>query len=96
MTEQTLKKANEIQNRINKLKDEIDWLDNRARNGWRFRRIFGIKEVPIIKAAEKLYHEEIFDLENDDVEALKDRRIKLIYELQEEFKNLQSCDERED
>ena len=96
MTEQTLKKANEIQNRINKLKDEIDWLDNRAGNGWRFRRIFGIKKVPIIRAAEKLHHQEIFDLENDDVEALKDRRIKLIYELQAEFENLQSCDESED
>lgn len=96
MTEQTLKKANEIMTKINKLKEEIDWLDNRAGNGWRFRRIFGIKEVPIIKAAEKLHHREIFDLENDDVEVLKGRRIKLIYELQAEFESLQSCEESED
>ena len=92
MTEQTLKRANELQARISKLKEEVDWLDNRASNGWRFRRIFGMKEVPIIKASEKLSHREIFDLENEDIEVLQDRRIKLIWELQDEFDKLQCSD----
>ena len=96
MTEQTLKRANEIQDRINKLKREIDWLNNNAGCGWRFRRIFGVKKIPIIKAAEKVWCEEIFDLENDDVTALQDRRLKLIWELQKEFDELQFYGERKD
>ena len=91
MTEQTLKKANEIQQRINKLKKEVDWLNNRAGCGWFFRRIFGFR--PVIKGAEKVWCEEIFDLEKNDVIALQDRRIKLIHELQDELHGLQDCKE---
>ena len=89
MTEQTLKKANEIQDRINKLKKEIDLLDNRAGCGYYFWRIFGVKKVPFIRLKEKVSYEEYFALEHDDVIALQDRRIKLIFELQKEFDELQ-------
>ena len=96
MTEQAFKRATEIKQQIEKIKKEIDWLDNRAGNGWRFRRIFGVKKIPIIKAAEKIYCEEIFDLENDDVTMLQDRRLKLIWELQKEFDELQFYGGNED
>lgn len=94
MTEQAYKRATEIKQRIEKLKEEIEWLDNRAGCGWRYRRIFGVKKIPVIRAAEKMSYEEYFDLETDDVIALQDRRLKLIWELQKEFDELQFYGER--
>lgn len=85
MTEQAYKRATEIKQRIEKLKNEIEWLDNRAGCGWHYRRIFGVKKIPVIRAANKMSYEEYFDLETDDVIALQDRRLKLIWELQKEF-----------
>ena len=95
MTEQVYKRATEIKKQIDKLKNEIEWLDNRAGGGWHYRRIFGVKKIPTLRASNKLSYNEYFDLENDDVIALQDRRLKLIYELQAEFESLQSCDESE-
>ena len=94
MTEQTLKRANEIHDRINKLKDEIDLLDNCAGHGHYFWRIFGVKKFPFIRCKEKVSWQEYFALENDDVIALQERRQKLILELQKEFDELQFYGER--
>lgn len=89
MTEQAYKRATEIKKQIEKLKNEIEWLENRAGNGWHYRRIFGVKKTPVIRAAGRMSYEEYFDLENDDVIALQDRRLKLIWDLQKEFDELQ-------
>lgn len=95
MTELTLKKANEIQDRINKLKKEVDLIDNCAWHGHYFWRFFCVKKVPFIRCNEKVHYEQYFALENDDVIALQDRRIKLISELQKEFEELEFYSESE-
>lgn len=95
MTEQAFKRATEIKQRIEKLKEEIEWLENRAGGGWHYRRIFGVKKIPVIRAAGRISYEEYFDLENDDVIALQGRRLKLIWELQKEFDELQFYGEKD-
>ena len=95
MTEQTLEKANEIKGRIDKLKKEVFILDNCAGHGHYFWRIFCVKKVPFIRCREKVHYEEYFALENEDVIALQDRRIKLISELQKEFEELKFYSESE-
>lgn len=94
MTEQAFKRATEIQRQIKKLQDEVEWLDDYAGNRWNFRRVFGFKKVPAIKAPEKVAWQELFDLTHDDVLELQCRRIKLIHELQSEFERLQ-CDKED-
>lgn len=89
MTEQAYKRATEIKQQIEKLKNEIEWLENRDGNGWHYRRIFGVKKTPVIRAAGRMSYNEYFDLANDDVIALQDRRLKLIWDLQKEFDELQ-------
>ena len=87
MTEQAYERATEIKKQIEKLKSEIEWLENKAGNGWHYRRIFGVKKTPVIRAGRMSYNE-YFDLANDDVIALQDRRLKLIWDLQKEFDEL--------
>jgi hypothetical protein len=94
MKETTLKKANEIDAEIKRLKKEVNWLMTcYTSNGWFHRIIFGVKTAFLYNRS-KFQTVQYFDLEKEDVEILQDRRILKIRELKEELENLQDNEEK--
>lgn len=87
MTVEMLKKANEIHTEIQRLKEEVEWLNSYSSNGWFQRVILGVKTTAFLRNKNK-YLREYFDLEKEDVENLQNRRILKIRGLYEELENL--------
>lgn len=83
------KKIDEIRKEIAKLKKEVDWLYCHLPRGFLNDVIFGVKKPAFIRSAK-----ELFNLQEEDIEILQNRRISKIKKLYDELAILQDLEEK--